>query len=179
MKKLFISVLVILMAVSVMASQVGQMGRKGNNKHKAGMLFRLVQKARVDLNLTADQNQKLDKLLKEVRDYRTNMMQAMKNKRQSMVDNFISDNFNPEKLYEQRQKEREVQRENARKFMSAKMLELHNLLTKEQRQKLVEFAKTARSKMMKRGKRHMGAMRPMKSMKSMNHGMPMTQSPMN
>jgi Spy/CpxP family protein refolding chaperone len=172
MKKILISVLVILMAAFVMARPMGQMGRKGNN-NKSGMLFRIVQQARVNLNLTAEQNQKLDNLLREVRDFRTNMMQMMKSKRQNMIDSFVSDKFNPEKLYEQRQKERDAQREKARKFMSGKMVELHNLLTKEQRQKLVEFVKTARNRMMKTGKR------PMRPMGPMNPNMPMAPNPMN
>jgi len=149
MKKLFILTLAMVVSVSILATPMGHKGMRGAKQHsKAGMLLKLVQNARVDLNLTAEQNQKLDNLLKEVKEYRSNMMKAMKEKKQTMMDNFVNDDFNPEKAHEKAKAERDAKKEE---------VELHDMLTKEQRQKLIEIGQQAHKKMMKgkRQKKHM------------------------
>lgn len=150
MKKLFILVLAVAMTLTVFAGPQG--GRKGmRGQDKEGMIFKLVERARVDLNLTADQNQKLDTLLKEMRDYKEKIMKTVKVKKQSMIEDFVSEDFNPEAMQQQNQAERDAVREEARKFMTAKIKQLHDLLTLEQRQKLVDIAKQKKEKMKLKG----------------------------
>ncbi|NOZ12167.1 MAG: periplasmic heavy metal sensor [Acidobacteria bacterium] len=144
MKKTVITVLGVLMiAGTLMAAP----GRDGSRDH-AGMLFRLVSSVRAELGLNETQNQKLDQLLNEVRTYWQSQMKGIKGQRDKMMDEFVSDNFNAEAIRVERQKLRDQKRAEIEKFLAEKIQVLHDLLTKEQRQKLVTIMKQKRQNFM-------------------------------
>ena len=138
-------------------------GRKSMKKHdrqdRHGMMFKLIESARVDLNLNEKQNTKLDKLLSDVKTYHDNMMKERQAKMAAHVDSFVDDNFDPEKFQANNEAARVKKREESKKFFSEKIKELHSILTKEQREKLVSIAKEKRENFRSkrkdfRGKRH-------------------------
>ncbi len=144
MKKTLIAVLGILMVTGTLMAAPGRNRSKDNNS----MLFRLVSSVRAELGLTETQNQKLDKLLNEVRTYWQSQMKGMKGHRDKMMDEFVSDNFNAEAIRVERQKLRDQKRAEIEKFITVKIQALHDLLTKEQRQKLLAIAKERRQHFM-------------------------------
>ncbi len=144
MKKTFVAVLGILMLTGTLVAAPAR-----NRQNHAGMLFRVIASVRAELGLNADQNQKLDALLMDVRTYWQNQVKGMMGQRDKMMDAFVSDNFNAEAIRGQREKIRAKKRLEVEKFMAAKIQELHDLLTKEQRQKLVEILKEKRQRFMK------------------------------
>ena len=143
MKKTIIAVLGIVMVTGTLMAAPGQ-----NRRSRTGMLFRLVSSVRAELGLNETQNQKLDQLLNEVRSYWQNQVKGFKGQRDKMMDEFVSDNFNAEAIRVERQKLRDQRRAEIEKFMTAKIQALHDLLTKEQRQKLLEIAREKRQQFM-------------------------------
>ncbi len=146
MKKLIIVLVALAMAGSVaMAAPRGQ--QRGVKRGAPGMMFRLVAEFRAELNLTADQNQQLDDLLNEVKG-------KLKNRREErggqMGEAFIADDFNAQAIHEARQAEREQFRAEMQTYMADKIQRLHDILTKEQREQLVQLAEEKGKEMRKR-----------------------------
>ena len=143
MKKTIVAVLAIVMTAGTLMAAPAQ-----NRRNRAGMLFRLVASVRAELGLNETQNQKLDQLLTEVKTYLQNQVKGVKGQQDRMMDEFVADNFNAEAIRAEREKLRDQKRVEVEKFMTAKIQALHDLLTKDQRQKLLEIAKEKRQQFM-------------------------------
>ena len=140
MKKLIIVVTVLAVAATVaMAAPRGKRDGRQGRPGSAGMIFRLASEFRAELNLTAEQNQKLDALLNDVKAKFEAQRNKMRPAEGEMGDAFVADDFNAKQIHADRQAKREAFREEMETYMTAKIQELHDLLTKEQRQKLMEL----------------------------------------
>ena len=149
MKKLIIVLVALAVAgTTAFAAPRGQRdGRRGNNP---GMMFRLVAEVRAELGLSAEQNQKLDALLSEVKGKFDSLRQGMQGNRGELGEEFIADDFNAEKVHAERQARRDAMREEMQGYMAGKFQQLHDLLTKEQRTKLIQLAEEKGKEMRKR-----------------------------
>ena len=143
MKRTIIAVLGIVMVTGTLIAAPGR-----TRQNRSGMLFRLVASVRTELGLNETQNQKLDALLTEVKNYWQNQVKGLRGEKDKMMDEFVSDNFNAEAIRVEREKLRDQKRAEVEKFMTGKIQALHDLLTKEQRQKLLEIAKEKREQFM-------------------------------
>ena len=140
MKKLIIVVTALAVAATVaMAAPRGKRDGRQDRPGGAGMIFRLASEFRAELNLTAEQNQKLDALLNEVKAKFEGQRSKMRPPQGEMGDAFVADDFNAKQLHADRQAKREAFRAEMETYMTAKIQELHDLLTKEQRQKLMDL----------------------------------------
>ncbi len=150
MKKTIIAVLGIVMVAGTLMAAPGRtrQNRPNVRQNRTGMLFRLVASARTELGLNETQNQKLDALLTEVKNYWQNQMKGVKGQQDKMMDEFVSDSFNAEAIRVEREKLRDEKRAEVEKFMTQRTQALHDLLTKEQRQKLLDIAKEKRQQFM-------------------------------
>lgn len=105
------------------------------------MLGMIVEK----LNLTNDQKAQVEKIKDEIKA----KMETKKDDRESMMQDFanefLKDNMDKNRLQELDQKREQEMKEN-KDFMMDKMIEFHNLLTPEQRQKAVETMKEMKEK---------------------------------
>ncbi len=156
MKKTIIAVLGIVMVTGTLIAAPGRtrQNRSAVRQNRSGMLFRLVASVRTELGLNETQNQKLDALLTEVKNYWQNQVKGLRGEKDKMMDEFVSDNFNAEAIRVEREKLRDQKRAEVEKFMTGKIQALHDLLTKEQRQKLLDIAKEKRQRFMDmRGRR--------------------------
>lgn len=153
MKKTIIAVLGIVLVTGTLMAAPGR-----TRQNRPGMLFRLVASVRTELGLNESQNQKLDALLTEVKTYWQNQVKGLRGDKDKMMDEFVSDSFNAEAIRVEREKLREQKRAEVEKFMTGKIQALHDLLTKEQRQKLLDLAKERRQKFMKMRDRRGGRM---------------------
>ncbi len=111
---------------------------------KTMMFFKMVKENREKLNLTPDQNSKLDRILRDVENY-TASLKEEKGK-MNFLDNFVQDSFDPFKFEEEKKKKKEE----IRNFYLSKIKAIHNLLTKKQREKLVSIIKEKVKKIRKR-----------------------------
>lgn len=156
MKKTIIAVLGIVMVTGTLMAAPGRAreNRPDVRQNRAGMIFRLVASVRTELGLNETQNQKLDALLTEVKTYWQNQVKGLRGDKDKMMDEFVSDSFNAEAIRVEREKLRDQKRAEVEKFMTGKIQALHDLLTKEQRQKLLDLAKEKRQQFMNmRGRR--------------------------
>ncbi|NOY23022.1 MAG: hypothetical protein GXO70_05895 [Acidobacteria bacterium] len=150
MKRTVIAVLGIVMVAGTLMAAQGRVRQNRPNirQNRTGMLFRLVAAARPELGLNETQNQKLDALLTEVKSYWQSQVKAMKGRQDQGMDEFVSDSFNAEAIRVEREKMRDQKRVEVEKFMTQKIQALHDLLTKDQRQKLLDIAKDKRQQFM-------------------------------
>lgn len=150
MKKTIIAVLGIVMVTGTLMAVPGRtrQNRPEVRQNRTGILFRLVATARTELGLNETQNQKLDALLTEVKNYWQNQVKGMESQQDKMMDEFVSDSFNAEAIRVEREKLRDQKRAEVEKFMTQKTQALHDLLTKEQRQKLLDIGKEKRKQFM-------------------------------
>lgn len=144
MKKLIIVLVALAMAGS--AAMAAPRGQRGAKRGGPGMMFRLVAEFRAELNLTAEQNQQLDDLLNEVK----GKFKDRRGERGDMGEAFVADDFDARAMHEARQAEREQFRAEMQTFMADKIQQLHDILTKEQREQLVQLAEEKGQEMRKR-----------------------------
>ncbi len=161
MKRTLMAVLVaFLVAGTAMAAPRGprQKGVEGEAGPREGMMFRLVASVRTELNLTAEQNTQLDQLLNEVKEFMASERNTFRTNRESMMDQFVAEDFDAASIQASREKLREQRRDRMQSFMIQKIQALHDLLTLEQREQLKEIVKEKRSEMrgnrQDRGPRH-------------------------
>jgi len=149
MKRTWLIALALVVTVGMAtAAPRGMQGREGNRG--PGMLFKFVAAVRADLGLSADQNQKLDALLNDVRNFYRQEMQQVRSKGEMLGEEFVSDAFNATAIQTERKKAMEERRQRVEAFMSSRIQQLHDLLTKEQRQKLLDLMKEKRQERMQR-----------------------------
>jgi len=160
MKRTIIAVLGIVMVTGTLMAAPGRPRENRPNVRQNGpaMLFHLVASVRTELGLNESQNQKLDQVLTEVKTYWQNQMKGLRGEKDKMMDEFVSDNFNAEAIRVEQEKLRDEIRAEAEKFMTGKIQALHDLLTKEQRQKLLDIAKEKREQFMNMKDRRGGRM---------------------
>jgi len=156
MKKTIIAVLGIVMVTGTLMAAPGRAreNRPDVRQNRSGMIFRLVASVRTELGLNETQNQKLDALLTEVKTYWQNQVKGLRGDKDKMMDEFVSDSFNAEAIRVEREKLRDQKRAEVEKFMTGKIQALHDLLTKEQRQKVLDLAKEKRQQFMNMRNRH-------------------------
>ncbi len=102
---------------------------------KTFMFFKAVKNSREKLNLTEKQNVQLDKILRDVEAY-TEKIKEEKRK-DTFAERFVSDSFDPFKIEEEQKRKKEE----IKNFYLSKIKAVHDLLTKEQRQILVDIMK--------------------------------------
>ncbi len=110
---------------------------------KTLMFFKVVKNSREKLNLTEKQNVRLDKILREVEDFTQKIKKERK--KDNFSEQFIDDSFDPFKIEEEKQRKREE----IKNFYLSKIKAIHDLLTKEQRQMLVNIIKEKKENMRK------------------------------
>ncbi|BBB32524.1 hypothetical protein TTHT_0972 [Thermotomaculum hydrothermale] len=151
-KILVLTVLVVFSIISFAQRPMGHPG-KTNAPHLKGafktfMFFKVVKDSREQLNLNEKQNVELDKILRDVENF-TKQLREERSK-DNFGNRFVSNSFDPFKFEQERQK----RQEEVKNFYLSKIKAVHDLLTKEQRQKLVDImrekAKNIRSKAKKR-----------------------------
>jgi len=146
-KKLLLLTLITVFAVSVFARQPVGIRRvspayskmpASRESSKVMAFFRAVKNSRAQLGLNEKQNAELDKILREVDNYTKNLKKQPESN--YFETNFVYDSFDPFKM----DSEKIRRQEEARKFYLSKMKAIHDLLTKEQRRKLMTYMKTKR-----------------------------------
>ena len=118
------------------------------NSHQKGalktfMFFKAVKDYREKLNLTAKQNVELDRILREVENFTKKIKEERK--KNNFEGQFISDSFDPFKI----EKEKQKRQEEIKNFYLSKIKAIHDLLTKKQRQTLVNIIKEKKKNMRK------------------------------
>lgn len=154
MKRTLIGLLAILLTAGmVTAAPRGprQKGVEGNRGPHGALMFRLVASVRTELNLSAEQNTQLDQLLNDVKAFIETERDSFRDRGDSMMEQFVSEDFDAASIHADREKRREELRARAQSFMIGKTQALHDLLTLEQREKLAEIMDEKREEM--RGKR--------------------------
>ncbi len=150
MKRTLMTVLVVfLVAGSVVAAPRGsrQKGMEGDRGPHGAMMFRLIASVRTELSLTAEQNTKLDQLLNDVKGFMETERDTFCANRETMMDQFVAEDFNAAAIHANREKLREQRRDRMQSFMIEKTQALHDLLTQEQREKLATILKEKRDEM--------------------------------
>lgn len=102
---------------------------------KTLMFFKAVKDSREKLNLTEKQNVRLDKILRDVEAYTRKLKEERK--KDNFADQFVKDSFDPFKI----EREKQRKQEEIKNFYLSKIKAIHDLLTKEQRQTLVNIIK--------------------------------------
>lgn len=134
MKKVFVLMAgLAVLSVTAMAGPAGV--QRGLDEH----LFGTFVQHRAELNLTEEQNTQVDALLQEMKDAKIATWQREIEHVQKALASFVSDEFEPGLMLPI---PADILAEMARKynlFMAQETLKLHDILTPDQRQQLVEM----------------------------------------
>jgi Spy/CpxP family protein refolding chaperone len=118
------------------------MAKKKFHDGPEGFLFgRIVEK----LNLTDNQKAQVEKIRDEIRAKMESRKDTRGNMMEEFANEFKKDNLDRSKLIELDQK-REQNKQEMKDFMMDKLVEFHNLLTPEQRNKAVELMQDMKNK---------------------------------
>lgn len=150
MKRTLMAALIVLLVTgTAMAAPRGhrQKGMEGDRGPHGTMIFRLIASVRTDLDLTADQNAKLDQLLNEVKGFMETERDSFQSNRETMMDQFVAEDFDAAAIHANRMKLRDERRDRFESFMVEKIQALHDLLTQEQREELATILEEKRDRM--------------------------------
>jgi len=126
--------------------------QKMKNMRDGGPLFFMMNKVTKDLNLTDQQKADIDKIKQEIKAKRESMKKDRGSKMDDFANAFKQDKLDKETLKSLEQKH-EADRQEMKDFMMEEMVKFHDILTPEQRNKVVDKMKEMREKMKDRHKK--------------------------
>ncbi len=135
-------VLILGLAVLSVAAMAGPAGVQGGLDER---LFGTFVQHRAELNLTEEQNTQVDALLQEMKDARIAMWQREIQHIQKALASFVSDDFEPGLMLPIPPDVLAEMTQAYNRFMAQETVKLHDILTADQRQQLVELMAAQRT----------------------------------
>ncbi len=130
--------LVLMVGLAVL-SVTAMAGPAGVQRGLDERLFGTFVQHRAEMNLTEEQNTQVDALLKEMKDARIAVWQREIEHIQTALASFVSDDFQPDLMLPIPPDILEEMNRAYNLFMARETSKLHDILTAEQRQQLVEL----------------------------------------